>query len=203
VLRIGLTGGIGSGKSTVSAAFAARGAVVIDADAVVRELQEPGQPVLAAMVERFGEGILRPDGSLDRQAVADVVFTDTEALADLNAIVHPAVGAEILRRIEAQEGTDEIVVLDVPLLVENEAFEVAAVVVVDTDPEVAIERLVRHRGFDEGDARARIARQASREQRLARADFVIPNDGTPADLDRHVERCWEWIRQLAVEANEG
>lgn len=197
MLRIGLTGGIGSGKSTVSAGLAARGAVVIDADAVVRELQEPGQPVLAAMVERFGEGILRSDGSLDRQAVADVVFTDPEALADLNAIVHPAVGAEIMRRLEAEEGTDHVVVLDVPLLVENEGFEVAAVVVVDTDPEIAIDRLVRHRGFPEADARARVARQATREQRLARADFVIPNDGTPEELEAHIERCWEWIQQLA------
>lgn len=197
MLRIGLTGGIGSGKSTVSAELARRGAVVIDADAVVRELQQPGQPVLAAMVERFGQQILQPDGSLDRQKVADIVFTDTEALADLNAIVHPAVGAEIMRRLEAEEGTDHVVVLDVPLLVENEAFEVAAVIVVDTDPEVAIRRLVEHRGFDEADARARISRQASREQRLARADFVIPNDGTPDELVAHVERCWAWIQGLA------
>ena len=196
VLRIGLTGGIGSGKSTVSAGLAARGAVVIDADAVVKELQAPGQPVLAAMVDRFGSEILLPDGSLDRQAVADVVFTDAEALADLNAIVHPAVGAEIMRRLEAEEGTDHVVVLDVPLLVENEAFEVAAVVVVDTDPEIAVRRLVEHRGFGEDDARARIARQASREQRLARADFVIPNDGDVADLEGHVERCWAWIQEL-------
>ncbi|MCD9622577.1 dephospho-CoA kinase [Rhabdothermincola salaria] len=196
MLRIGLTGGIGSGKSTVSAGLAERGAVVIDADAVVKELQAPGQPVLAAMVERFGPGILLADGSLDRQAVADVVFTDAEALADLNAIVHPAVGAEIMRRIEAEEGTDHVVVLDVPLLVENEAFEVAAVVVVDTDPEIAVQRLVEHRGFTEDDARARISRQASREQRLARADFVIPNDGDRAALDAHVERCWAWIQEL-------
>nr|WP_249419744.1 dephospho-CoA kinase [Rhabdothermincola salaria] len=195
-MRIGLTGGIGSGKSTVSAGLAERGAVVIDADAVVKELQAPGQPVLAAMVERFGPGILLADGSLDRQAVADVVFTDAEALADLNAIVHPAVGAEIMRRIEAEEGTDHVVVLDVPLLVENEAFEVAAVVVVDTDPEIAVQRLVEHRGFTEDDARARISRQASREQRLARADFVIPNDGDRAALDAHVERCWAWIQEL-------
>lgn len=194
-----MTGGIGSGKSTVSAALAARGAVVIDADGVVRELQEPGQPVLAAMVERFGDGILQPDGSLDRQAVADLVFTDDQALADLNAIVHPAVGAEILERLAAEEGTDHVVVLDVPLLVENEAFEVDAVVVVDTDPEVAVARLVGQRGFSEADARARIGRQASREQRLARADFVVPNDGDRADLDARIGRCWEWIEGLAAE----
>lgn len=196
MLRIGLTGGIGSGKSTVSAGLAERGAVVIDADAVVKELQAPGQPVLAAMVERFGPGIVSADGSLDRQAVADVVFTDADALADLNAIVHPAVGAEIMHCLEAEEGTDHVVVLDVPLLVENEAFEVAAVVVVDTDPEIAVQRLVAHRGFSEDDARARISRQASREQRLARADFVVPNDGDRAELEGHIERCWAWIQQL-------
>lgn len=203
VLRIGLTGGIGSGKSTVAAAFAERGAVVIDADAVVREVQAPGGPVFAAMVERFGPGIVRPDGTLDRQAVADLVFTDDAALADLNAIVHPAVGAEILRRVEAEEDTDHVVVLDVPLLVENDAIEVAAIVVVDTDPEVAVARLMAHRGFTEHDARARIARQATREQRLAKADLVIPNDGTPDELAPHIDRCWAQVEALAEAARSG
>jgi dephospho-CoA kinase len=198
VLRIGLTGGIGSGKSTVAAGLAARGAVVIDADAIVRELQQPGRPVFAAMVERFGPGVVRADGELDRQAVADVVFGDPEALRDLNAIVHPAVGAEILGRLEALEGTDRIVVLDVPLLVENESFEVAAVVVVDVDPEVAVARLVTHRGFDEADARARMARQASRRQRLERADWVVPNDGDLPALEREIDRLWTWIQDLAA-----
>lgn len=196
VLVIGLTGGIGSGKSTVSAGLAARGAVVVDADAVVRELQQPGQPVLAAMVERFGAGILRPDGTLDRQSVADVVFRDPEALADLNAIVHPAVGAEIDRRMTAEAPTDHVVVLDVPLLVESAAYETAGTVVVDTDPDVAVGRLVRHRGFTEEDARARMARQATREERLAAADFVITNDGTPEDLEPQLDACWAWIEGL-------
>jgi dephospho-CoA kinase len=193
VLLVGLTGGIGSGKSTVSAALAQRGAVVIDADAITRELQEPGQPVLAAMVERFGPGILQPDGSLDRQGVADIVFNDPQALADLNAIVHPAVGVEIARRLEAEAGTDHVVILDVPLLVESGRDDLAAMIVVDTDPEVAVRRLVEQRGFTEADARARISRQASREDRLARADLVIPNDGSHQDLQGEIERCWEWL----------
>ena len=197
MLRIGLTGGIGSGKSTVSAGLAARGAVVIDADAVVRELQRPGQPVFDAMVERFGPGVVRPDGELDRQAVADLVFGDADALRDLNAIVHPAVGAEILTRLAAEEGTDHVVVLDVPLLVENDSFEVAAVVVVDTDPETAVRRLVAQRGFDEADARARMTRQASRADRLSRADRVVTNDGDRAALELQIEELWTWIQDLA------
>jgi dephospho-CoA kinase len=200
VVRIGLTGGIGSGKSTVSAALAERGAQVIDADAVVRELQQPGRPVLAAMVDRFGPAILHPDGSLDRQAVADIVFNDAAALKDLNAIVHPAVGAEILARLAAAEERGGIIVLDVPLLVENDAIEVDAIVVVDTDPEIAVERLIAHRGFDAADARARMARQATREERLARADHVVRNDGDLDHLDAEVERLWAWIldRQAAT-----
>jgi dephospho-CoA kinase len=193
VLLVGLTGGIGSGKSTVSSSLAARGAVVIDADAITRELQEPGQPVLAAMVERFGEGILQPDGRLDRQAVADLVFNDPDALADLNAIVHPAVGAEIARRLEAEQGTDHIVILDVPLLVESGRDDLAAMIVVDTDPEIAVRRLVEQRGFSEADARARISRQASRQERLARADFVIENNGSRAELAARIEECWAWL----------
>jgi dephospho-CoA kinase len=196
VLLVGLTGGIGSGKSTVSAALAERGAVVIDADAITRELQAPGQPVLAAMVERFGADILRADGTLDRAAVADRVFSDPEALAELNAIVHPAVGAEIARRLEREAGTDRVVVLDVPLLVESGRSDMAALVVVDVDPELAVRRLVEQRGFDEADARARISRQASREERLQKADFVIDNSGTREALADRVEECWRWIEAL-------
>ena len=198
MLLIGLTGGIGSGKSTVSEAFASRGAVVIDADAITRELQEPGQPVLAAMVERFGEAILQPDGTLDRQAVADIVFSDADALADLNGIVHPAVGAEIAERMAAEVETDHVVILDVPLLVESGRDDLAALIVVDTDPEIAVGRLVRFRGFDEADARARIARQASREDRLARADLVIPNDGDREALATEIDRAWDWICERAA-----
>ena len=196
MLVIGLTGGIGSGKSTVSAALAERGAVVVDADAITRELQGPGQPVLAAMVERFGPQILRPDGTLDRQAVADVVFVDADALADLNAIVHPAVGAEIAGRLAVLAETDDVVILDVPLLVESGRDDMAGTIVVDTDPEVAVERLVAHRGFAEADARARIARQASREDRLAKADFVIDNGGDLDALTPQIDRCWAWIEGL-------
>lgn len=196
MLLIGLTGGIGSGKSTVSAALAERGAVVIDADAITKELQEPGQPVLVAMVERFGPGILRSDGTLDRQAVADIVFTDADALADLNAIVHPAVGGEIARRLEAEAATEHVVVLDVPLLVESGRGDLAGLLVVDLDPDEAVRRLVTFRGFREDDARARIARQASRDERLAAADFVIDNSATPADLTPQIDRAWAWIEEL-------
>jgi dephospho-CoA kinase len=196
VLLLGLTGGIGSGKSTVSAELTRRGAVVIDADLVVRELQSPGGSVLAAMVEHFGNGILDATGSLDRQAVADIVFSDPEQLKALNAIVHPAVGAEIDRRIEAQRDTDNIVVLDVPLLVESKAYQTGGIIVVDTDPDIAVDRLVEFRGFNADDARARIALQATREQRLAEAAFVIPNDGTHEELLGHVEECWAWIQSM-------
>ncbi|CAN5828623.1 dephospho-CoA kinase [soil metagenome] len=196
MVLIGLTGGIGSGKSAVSSRLAALGAVVVDADAIVRELQAPGQPVLAAMVERFGEAILDPDGALDRQAVADAVFTDADALADLNAIVHPPVGAEIARRIEEQAATDHVVVLDVPLLVESGRSDLAALIVVDVDPEVAVARLVEHRGLRAEDARARMARQVSRLDRLARADLVIRNTGDLTALDAEVARAWAWIASL-------
>lgn len=196
MLLIGLTGGIGSGKSTVSAGFAARGAIVIDADAIVHELQAPGQPVLAAMVEAFGSDILRADGTLDRQSVADRVFGDDAALAQLNAIVHPAVGAEIAERLMAAADTDRVVILDVPLLVESGRDDMAGLLVVDVDPDLAVERLIAHRGFSEADARSRIARQASREQRLARADFVVDNSGDLAALQEQIEAAWQWIESL-------
>jgi dephospho-CoA kinase len=196
MVLVGLTGGIGSGKSTVSALLAERGAVVIDADAIVREVQAPGTPVLSAIVERFGASVLGPDGALDRQALADVVFTDDAALADLNAIVHPAVGAEIARRLEEAAGTDGVVILDVPLLVESGRDDMAALLVVDVDPEVAVERVVEQRGMREDDVRARIARQASREDRLARATIVVDNSGSRTDLEARVATAWEAIQAL-------
>ena len=197
MLVIGLTGGIGSGKSTVSALLAERGAVVVDADAIVREVQAPGTQVFDAMVERFGPAIVAADGTLDRAAVADLVFTDTEALADLNAIVHPAVGKEIADRMAALAETDEVVILDVPLLVESKhAYPVAGLLVVDVDPEVAVQRLVDHRGMREDDVRARMTRQASRDERRARADRVVDNSGTPDDLRAQVDAVWDWIDGL-------
>ena len=197
MLVIGLTGGIGSGKSTVSALLAAKGAVVVDADAIVRDVQQPGTPVFEKMVERFGPGIVAGDGTLDRAVVAELVFNDADALADLNAIVHPAVGAEIARRMQELAETDEVVILDVPLLVESKnAYPVAGLLVVDVDPELALRRLVTYRAMREADVRARMARQASRDERLARADRVIDNSGTADDLVDQVDAAWEWIQGL-------
>lgn len=194
---VGLTGGIGSGKSTLSAQLGAKGAKVVDADAITRELQEPGEPVFDAMVQRFGTGIVGPDRALDRAAVAEIVFNDPEALADLNRIVHPAVGAEIARRMAALAETDAVVILDVPLLVESaNAHEMAGTIVVDVDPEVAVQRLVKHRGMRADDVRARMARQASREERLAQADLVVDNSGSPEDLAAQADRAWAWIQSL-------
>jgi dephospho-CoA kinase len=197
---VGLTGGIGSGKSTVSALLAERGAVVVDADAITRELQQPGTPVFDAMVERFGPGIVAADGSLDRAAVAGIVFHDPDALRDLNAIVHPAVGAEIGQRMRALADTDAVVVLDVPLLVEAggaRRYPMDALLVVDVDPEVAVRRLVDQRQMREEDVRARMGRQASREQRLAEADLVIRNDGSREELQAQVVDVWRSILAAA------
>ena len=202
MLLIGLTGGIGSGKSTVSARLAARGAAVIDADRIVREVQAPGTPVFDAMVARFGPGIVAADGGLDRQAVADVVFTDSAALADLNAIVHPAVGTAIADRLAAEAETDHVVILDVPLLVESGRSDLAGMIVVDVDLDVAVARLVAQRGFREDDARARMARQASREERVAKADVVVDNTGTLDDLDPQLDEVWDWIEDLRAAATE-
>jgi dephospho-CoA kinase len=196
VILVGLTGGIGSGKSTVSELLTARGALVIDADGVTRELQQPGQAVLAAIVERFGEGVLTADGHLDRPALASLVFGDADTLKDLNAIVHPAVNAEIRRRALLQADTDKVVVLDVPLLVEGRGYNTAGTIVVDTPIDVAVARLVQYRGMSEEDARARMSRQATREERLAKADRVIDNGGDRESLERQVAEVWEWIHTL-------
>jgi dephospho-CoA kinase len=196
---VGLTGGIGAGKSSVSARLAAKGAVIVDADAIVREVQAAGTPVFEAIVERFGPGVVGPDGELDRPALAAVVFGDPEALKELNALVHPAVGAEVVRRVTEQQGTDRVVVLDVPLLVESGRYRASGVIVVDVPHDVAVARLARDRGMPEDDARARMARQVSREERVAKADFVIDNSGTPEALDEAVDRAWAWIATLPDE----
>ena len=194
VVLIGLTGGIGVGKSSVAALFLQRGAVVIDADDLAREVVEPGQPGYTAVVERFGPSVVAGDGRLDRKALADIVFADPAARADLEAVVHPAVAALRERRLAGLEDTDRVVVAVVPLLVEVGWDDADAVVVVDCPEEVAVRRLVEGRGMDEADVRRRIGAQATRAQRLARADLVIRNDGTPADLAAEVDRAWEWIQ---------
>lgn len=196
MILVGLTGGIGSGKSTVSTLLAARGAVIVDADQVVRDVQRPGSPVLVAMAERFGPQVIAEDGSLDRAAVASVVFTDPEALKDLNKIVHPAVGAEMNRQVLAERDTDHVVVMDIPLLTENPREGLQAIIVVDVDPEVQVQRLVQGRGFDEADARARIAKQATREQRLATATHMVDNSGTFDELEPQIDRLWVELTAL-------
>jgi len=194
VILIGLTGGIGSGKSTVSARLAELGARVVDADAIVRQVQAPGTEVFAAIVERFGPGVVAEDGTLHRPALAARVFNDPEELKALNAIVHPAVGVGIAEALAEAAETDDVVILDVPLLVESGRDDMAAMVVVDLDPEVAVQRLVEHRGFTEEDARARISRQASREERLAKADKVLDNSGSVEHLIAQVDALWPWLQ---------
>jgi dephospho-CoA kinase len=196
VILVGLTGGIGSGKSTVGALLAARGAVVIDADLITRLVQRRGSPVLDQLADRFGPQIISDDGSLDRPALAAIAFADPDALKDLNGIVHPAVRHEMNRQVAEQVATDRIVILDIPLLTENPRDGLQGVIVVDVPVEVQVERLVRSRGFDEQDARARIARQATREQRLERADLVIDNGGDLDALIDEVDRAWQWLTSL-------
>ena len=196
MILVGLTGGIGSGKSTISSLLEGKGAVIIDADAIVREVQLPGSPVLTELAAKFGAVVLAADGSLDRQAVANIVFTDPDALKALNAIVHPAVGKEMNRRMIEQRTTDHVVILDIPLLTENPREGLQGKIVVDVPVEVQVERLVKYRGFDEADARARISRQATREQRLATADFVVNNSGDLADLQPQIDKLWLWLNSL-------
>jgi dephospho-CoA kinase len=190
---VGLTGGIGSGKSTVGQLLVARGAAVVDADVLAREAVAPGTPGLAAVVSRFGPGVLAADGSLDRRTMADVVFSDRVALDDLNAIVHPPVRAAIEARLAAldEAGSDGVVVLEIPLLVESgRSYGASMIVVVDCPEDVAVRRLVAGRGMEEADVRRRIAAQASRADRLAAADLVIDNGGSPQQLAAEVDRVW-------------
>ncbi len=190
MLKVGLTGGIGAGKSEVSKRLVARGAVLIDADAIAREVVEPGSAGLAAIVREFGAGVLLPDGTLDRPKLGSIVFGDPERLAALNAITHPLIGRRSQERLEAAP-EDAIVVYDMPLLTEgNLASLHDVVIVVDVPVEVQIARLVERRGMTEADAKARIAAQATREQRRAIADHVIDNTGSLTELDARVDEVW-------------
>src|SRR5579883_921993 len=186
MLVVGLTGGIGAGKSTVAALLAERGASIVDADLIARQVVDPGGSAYEAMVERFGAGVVGPDGRLDRAAIAAVVFADGDARRDLEAITHPAIRDEMAAQMLTHAGeADAVVVLDIPLLKERQAH-MAGVIVVDVDPEVAVERLVRFRGFDEEDARRRIAAQITRAERNALADVLVDNSGDRAHLEAEV-----------------
>lgn len=197
MLRIGLTGGIGSGKSEVSRLLAEHGAVVIDADVLAREVVEPGTPGLAEVVEAFGVGVLADDGSLDRAALGARVFGDDAARRRLEAIIHPRVRARAAE-IEAAADPDAIVVHDIPLLVETgqgDAFD--GVIVVDVPVEVQVERLVGQREMSANEAQGRISAQASRQQRAGAADWIVDNTGSLADLRSAVARVWKELSDRA------
>ena len=197
-LEIGLTGGIGSGKSTVSAGLVKRGAVLVDADAIVRDLQKPGKPVFKKMVERWGEKIITNEGDLDRQAVADIVFKNTEELAALNEIVHPLVREEIVNQREKYIKGNAPIIPDIPLLIESGYENLSGIIVVDLHTEEAVERLVKYRGFSREDALNRISSQVDREERLSKADFVIDNNGDLDSLENEIDKAWSSIKGLSA-----
>jgi dephospho-CoA kinase len=198
VLRVGLTGGIATGKTAVSDLLRERGAVVVDADVLARDVVQPGTPGLAAVVDRFGPDVLTSDGHLDREALGRIVFADPLARRDLEQIIHP----EVRRRaaeIETSADSDSVVVHVIPLLVETgqqDDFDV--LVVVDVDPGLQLERLQERNGFDVASARARVATQASREARLAVADVVVDNGATRDDLRRQIDGLWADLHSRAT-----
>jgi dephospho-CoA kinase len=197
---VGLTGGIGSGKSAVSDRLVALGAKLIDADQIVHEIERPGGAAYQPLIDRFGAAIRAPDGTIDRPALAAIAFNDPAALADLNAITHPAVGRRMRELHDELAKTDHVVVFAIPLLrpAHREGLGLAAVVVVDCPVEAAVERLVKVRGMDRRDALARIGAQIGREERVAGADYVLDNSSTLEDLDAQVARLWTWIRERRV-----
>lgn len=193
---VGLTGDIAAGKSTVAAMLADRGAAVVDADGIARQVVEPGTPALAAVVGRFGSGVLLPDGRLDRPALAAIVFDDEQARRDLEAITHPAIGAEMARQAAAlaKEAESAAVVMDIPLLVDKARYGLDMMIVVTAPVEERARRLVELRGTTEAEARARIAAQAHLEGRADRADVVIDNSGSLAELASQVDSLWARLR---------
>ena len=195
---VGLTGGIGSGKSTIAALLARRGAVIVDADQLARDCTAPGGAAYESVVARFGPDVVSADGAIDRAGLAALVFTDPVARVDLEAIVHPCVRAGVAARVAGEAGTDHVVVVEIPLLAESPAARIGleAIVVVDCPEDEAVARLVQHRGMTEADARARVAAQASRAERLSIADHVVDNAGGQDELDAAVGRCWTWLETL-------
>ncbi|HXQ19702.1 MAG TPA: dephospho-CoA kinase [Acidimicrobiales bacterium] len=194
---IGLTGGIGTGKSAVASQLVERGAVLIDADAIAAAVRAPGGLAYGPLVERFGDGILAPDGTIDPPALARVAFRDEASTADLNRITHPAIGEEMRRQLAAAAGVDGVVVMDIPLLrpAHREGLQLGGVVVVDCPPELALERLVTLRHMDREDAAARMAAQLTREARLEGADFVVDNSSDREHLAAEVARLWRWLEE--------
>jgi dephospho-CoA kinase len=196
MILIGLTGGIGCGKSEVSRLLADRGAIILDADLIVRELQLPNGEIFNQMVEMFGDSVVADDGTLNRGAVANEVFKDKGILKKLNELIHPVVRRVMNERVKSYSDTSKVVVLDIPLLVENPREGLDGVVVVDLDPEIAVERIVEQRKMNIDDAKARVANQSSREQRRAIANFIIDNSGDRKALDLQVDAAWSWINAL-------
>lgn len=198
MLTVGLTGGIGAGKSEVARLLASYGAVLVDSDRIAREVVEPGTEGLAAVVAEFGPQVLAADGGLDRPRLGAIVFADEERRKALNAIVHPLVGRRSAE-LQAAAGPDAIVVHDVPLLTENGLAPLYdLVIVVDAAPDTQLDRLVRLRGMAEEEARARMAAQATRDQRLAVADLVIANDGPLDELEPQVRAAWRQLTERAA-----
>jgi dephospho-CoA kinase len=195
MLAVGLTGGIGSGKSAVADLLVRHGAVLVDADQVAREVVEPGAPAYQPLIDRFGPGIVAADGTIDRPALAALAFADEESRLALNAITHPLIGVAMLQARDAHEGADDIVVLAIPLLTaaHRDTVRLHKVVVVDTPTDVALERLVSQRGFDRADAEARIRSQISRAARVKEADYVLDNSGDRAALEAGVADLWAWL----------
>jgi dephospho-CoA kinase len=189
----GLTGGMGSGKSTVSAILTEKGAVIVDADQIVHDLQRPGQPALLGMAAILGEGILTESGELDRAAAGREMFGDDERKRAVEALFHPLVWGKIRDSISAAKPMDKVI-LDVPLLeTKPDDIQIQGTLVVDTETDLAVSRLVQHRGFSEEAARQRIAQQLAREERLAAADYIITNNGSREELLQGVEAAWRWM----------
>ncbi len=192
---VGLSGGIGSGKSTVATGFAAWGAHLVDADVLSRELQQPGRPLFDQIVARWGRDVLDAEGRLDRAALGRIVFVDPEQLAELTMMAGPITEQELVRRALLYRGTDDVVVAEAAMYLQP-MYGMEGLIVVDTPVELAVSRLVQHRGMPEEDARARVASQLPRETRLEHADLVIDNRGTVDELDERIREAWDWIRAL-------
>ncbi len=199
MLVVGLTGGIGAGKSAVADLLEARGAVLVDADEVARAVVEPGGPAYQPVIDRFGRGVVASDGTIDRKALAALAFVDEESRLALNAITHPAIGAALLAARDAVSDPDAVVIMAIPLLTEahRATMGLDQIVVVDCPTDVALERLLSQRGFERADAVARINSQISREERLAYADYVVDNSGDRAALGAAVDALWQWLTARA------